>query len=159
MSQAGSEEAASNLELRHGTVARRLTDRVRPSTTPSYKKVAQQQHSSKSAAAAPQPQPQRQQEQRRGRERGWRWGWPRQMSYGTAAWPGLIIRIITTTNEHPGFSSFLETNAGDPKRSGSTTAAAQQHQQQQKQQQLYRRRRPCYVGGGGGGGFGDSVVG
>ena len=77
ISQAGSGEAISNFEFRHGALApiNRLTDRGRRSTTPSDK----QQHSSSnkgssssssSAIAAPQPQPPQppqQQRRRRGR--------------------------------------------------------------------------------------------
>ena len=100
-SQAGSGEETSNFEFRHGAIAPRLTDRGRPSTTPSDI----QQHSSSSsstAVAAPQPRPQQQQQQR-ARGRRWRRRWPRQMSCGTAARPGSITTIITTTTEQPIF--------------------------------------------------------
>ena len=89
ISQAGSGEAASNFQFRLGAVAPfyTLTDRGRPTKTPSDK----QQHGSSSccAVASQQPLPQQQQRRRRGQGRRWRWQCPRQMSCGTAARLGL----------------------------------------------------------------------
>ena len=132
IAQAGSGETVSNFEVRHGAVAPiyRLTDRGRPSTTPSDI----QQHSSSSccAVASQQPLPQ-QQQQRRGQGQRWRWRWPRQMSCGTAARLGLTRSPHQQNSQF--YIFFLETNAGDTNRSRSTIAIAAQQQQRQQQQQ------------------------
>ena len=79
ISQAGSGEATSNFESGHGAVATRFTDR------------GQAHHNiiSSTAAAAQQ------------QGRGWRL--PRQMSCGTAARPGSITTIFTTTATEQAF--------------------------------------------------------
>ena len=106
ISKAGSGEAASIFEFRHGAVAPiyRLTDRGKPSTTSSYK----QQHSSSNscAVASQQPLP-LQQQQRRGQGRRWRWRWPRQMSCGTAARLGLARSPRSSQQQNIQFFIFV----------------------------------------------------